>query len=115
MYKSCPFCGDSNAICEPHHDESYVLCQSCKAEGPIGDFDTAGKLWNERAMLTKDQAIKRIRDIKALKSVHHIYNQDLGGGAHQLGSRMMASMNIIKLNAAASELMAIFDIKEEEL
>lgn len=34
--------------CEPNNDESYVRCQKCGAEGPLGDFNQAGERWNNR-------------------------------------------------------------------
>jgi translation initiation factor 2 beta subunit (eIF-2beta)/eIF-5 len=49
MYKRCPFCGDCGAICEPNYDESYVRCQKCGANGPTGNFEEAGALWDSRA------------------------------------------------------------------
>ncbi len=110
MYKPCPFCGDNNAICEPYMNESYVRCQKCGATGPEGDFNDAGILWNERAALTRDQAIERIRDIREKKQDGHfmIHNPNHTGLHHVTDMATRAQGAIL-------ELMAIFDIKESEL
>ncbi len=55
--------------------------------------------------LTRDQAIKRIRDIRKGIEVDHIVNDNIGFG-HLLNSCERGAVN---------ELMAIFDIKREEL
>jgi len=105
MYNHCPFCGDTASRCEPNNKESYVRCQTCSAEGPTSDFPVAGMLWdaateNEQT-LTREQAIKRIRDIRKGESVEHLnpYFEQ----THDFNT------------GAVRELMAIFDIKEEEL
>ena len=52
--------------------------------------------------LTREQAIKRIKDIRELKTVDHLH---CGRFAYSTDLRLGAEL----------ELMAIFDIKEEEL
>lgn len=55
--------------------------------------------------LTRDQAIKRIRDIINRKQVHHITWAEFEG----------CYLRNAPERGAINELMAIFDIKEEEL
>lgn len=55
--------------------------------------------------LTREQAIERIRDIKDDKHIHHITWGKFDG------CRECTSYEV----GAINELMAIFDIKEEEL
>ena len=44
--KPCPFCGSNDLLMTPHYDESCVTCQSCKCEGPSGNYEECQKLWN---------------------------------------------------------------------
>ena len=57
-------------------------------------------------VLTRDQAIERIRDIKKGREIHHLYNPSESAA---IGACHYAAWGAIR------ELMAIFDIKEEEL
>ena len=60
-------------------------------------MENRGIIMSEEITLTRDQAIKRIRDIrKGSQEDHHCHPTH-------------------PADAAAKELMAIFDIKEEEL
>ena len=58
-------------------------------------------------LLLRDQAIRRIKDIRECKFVRHLRPSYLGGDTDH--DRCLMRSGAIK------ELMAIFDIKEEEL
>lgn len=62
--------------------------------------------------LTRDQAIKRIRDIKKACSVNHL---ELVRGACLIENRLTLAQSLHRKEGAVAELMAIFDIKEEEI
>ena len=53
---ACPFCGSNNPLMVPFMDESCVSCQSCKAEGPSGDYKKCQELWNKRHITNKEVA-----------------------------------------------------------
>lgn len=64
--------------------------------------------------LTREQAIKRIRDIIELKSIDHIEKAAaLAPKTGILGHHILMTTSMMV--GAKLELMAIFDIKEEEL
>tara|TARA_R110002049_G_scaffold282589_2_gene462416 strand:- start:728 stop:1261 length:534 start_codon:yes stop_codon:yes gene_type:complete len=44
----CPFCGSKNLIIDPYYDESSVVCQDCKTDGPAGNYVECQRLWNKR-------------------------------------------------------------------
>lgn len=47
----CPFCGHTNLslITPKASDQSWVLCETCAATGPVGPSATAEARWNARA------------------------------------------------------------------
>lgn len=60
--------------------------------------------------LTRNQAIKRIRDINSGVQVDHFMDENDNGTIFELSANTTR-----RANGAIAELMAIFDIKQEEL
>lgn len=62
----CPFCGSSNILELSGHSVSWMVCDDCKAEGPVGTVS-----WDSRAPSPAFEAM-----VEALEEI-----LDYGGGA----------------------------------
>ena len=53
--KECPFCGDHEVSPHGRANAHWIVCQGCKAEGPIADDkNEAIELWNDREPESQD-------------------------------------------------------------
>ncbi len=108
-------------VCEKNDDNYNIghdrlICPNCFTSMPVPDESIDVDIEFPEGIvqiLTRDQAIKRIRDIRLQKSIDHLNKASNDNYASYLCSDDRA--DIVARMAAQFELIAIFDIKEEEL